>query len=135
MIRFTATLVDDLPEIQRWIDADADHAGKMEAPWWRGGDVLNCCAEDEHGPVMYLRIDKEKDKVRMHIQFAPTNEVSKLRVAGAFIEGLPRMILSMKKLGFSAIVYESTSQSLIRFMWRMHFVPLGENQYLRPFTI
>lgn len=131
MIHFTPTVTADSERIRRWIDKDPDHAGKSSPEWWTKGTVLSCCAEDQAGPVMYLRIDKEEDKARMHIQFAPQNEVSKLRVAGAFIDGIPRMLSSMKHLGFSGLIFKSTSASLIRFMGRMGFVSIGDDDFVR----
>lgn len=131
MIKFTATIPDDIPQIERWIFYDTDHKDKMDGKWWLGGTILSCCAEDAGGPVMYLRIDKENDKVRMHIQFAPANEVSKIRVAGAFLDGLPRMIQTMHGMGFRELIFESCSKSLIRFMERFGFRAIGENQFVR----
>lgn len=135
MIKFTATIADDIPQIQRWIDADDDHREKMDGKWWLQGSVLNCCAEDKAGPVMYLRIDRESDRVRLHIQFAPTNEVSRIRVAGAFIDGLPRMLSTMKGMGFRELVFESCSKPLVAFMSRFGFRAISEREFVRPLTI
>lgn len=131
MIRFRPAIVDDVPQILSWISADLDHAGKMSAEWWLAGSILSCCAEDAAGSVMYLRIDRELSKARMHIQFAPHREVSKIRVAGAFIEGLPRMAQTMKDMGFGSLVFESVSPSLIGFMGKMGFSPAGGNDFVR----
>ena len=129
MIKFTPTIPDDIEQIERWIAWDDDHRGKVTGKWWLEGNVLSCCAEDRGGPVMYLRIDRESDRVRMHIQFAPANEVSKIRVAGAFIDGLPRMKFQMKKMGFREIVFESCSKPLVRFMEKFGFRAIGEGNF------
>lgn len=131
MIRFDEIIPDDLPQIGEWIEAEPDHKGKMTPLWWMQGTVLSCCAEDDRGPVMYLRIDREGDWARLHIQFGPQHQVSKLRVAGAFIEGIPRMADTMANYGFKALVFASTSDSLIGFMRKMGFVPSGGCDYLR----
>lgn len=131
MIEFVCIEPGDLAQIQRWIDSDQDHRGKMDAMWWTESNLLNCRVKDEHGSVMYLRVDEEQEKVRLHIQFAPQNEVSKMRVAAAFIDGFPRMLQTIKNMGYAGIVFESTSSSLIHFMRRMGFEPCGGQDYLR----
>jgi hypothetical protein len=133
MIRFTPTSIYDLPQIGEWISADLDHAGKMSSEWWMQGTILSCCAEDAGGPVMYLRIDREYPNARLHIQFAPAQQVSKIRVASAFIEGIPRMAKTMKDYGYLGMVFESCSESLVKFMERMKFVPYVGHDYVLKF--
>lgn len=134
MIRFEPSIADDLPRIAEWIDADGDHRGRMEPNWWLEGTVLSCCAKDDNGPVMYLRMDREGDRARMHIQFAPEKQVSKMRVASAIIDGIPRMVETMANFGFKALVFDSISSPLINFMTKkMGFIWAGGDDYLRPF--
>lgn len=131
MIRFRQTTGMDIPQLAEWILADEDHRGKMTADWWLKGDILNCGVEDGHGVVMYMRFDKDDDRSRVHIQFALEIVVSKMRVAAAFLEGLPRMATTLSQMGFGPMIFESVSPPLIAFMGRMGFTHEKGNEFVR----
>lgn len=134
MIKFTPAIVDDIAEIAEWISADPDHQNKnIPANWFLTGNdcILSTCIEDKSGPVMYLRIDTENDRARLHVQFAPPNQVSKIRTAKVLLEALPVVNLEMKKKGFKGLLFESTCPSLIAFMNKLKFDHVVDtNDYL-----
>jgi len=127
LIQFLPTSTDDLPQLTEWIALDPDHAGKMAAAWWMQGQILSCRVEDGMGPVMYLRIDREGMMARLHIQFGP---VAKSRIARAFIDGIPRMKSMLVGSHYTAMIFESVSESLISFMGQMGFLCYEGNDYV-----
>lgn len=121
MVKFYASIPDDIPQIKEWIEADPDHAGKVEPVWWLTGmSHLSFGLEDEKGPVLYGRVDKEEDVARLHIQFAPQHQVSRRRVARGILKGLPVLLEYLKK-EFKAVLFESRSPELVGFMKNMGF--------------
>lgn len=82
---------------------------------------------------MYLRLDKEAEFVRMHIQFAPENEVNRVRVARVLFDGIPRMISTLEAWAYQGIIFESQSPSLVAFMDRMKFVHKSGDDYVLTF--
>jgi hypothetical protein len=122
MIKFTPTLLEDQPQIARWSAADPYHCEKaaIAGPgWWVMGnsDALALfCVEDDGGPTIYMRLDKEEEWLRFHTQFAPENEVSKKRTIQTVIEGFPIIRAFARQRDLKGLVFESTSKSLIAFM-------------------
>lgn len=127
---FRETQPDDSERISDWIQRDLNHAGKMSSDWWLEGSVLSCCVEDNDGPVLYLRLDSEGSAVRLHIQFAPTEVVPKMRTAKAIMRGFPKLAEVMKEQGAKAILFESESNPLIKFMNKMGFDYWKDNDYV-----
>ena len=135
MISFTPSIVDDLPEIERWIAADPDHCDRMPPEWWITGSdcIVACCVSDQSGPCMYIRIDEEEEYARLHVQFAPESEVPKRRIASTLLEGFPVVATLVSQKGFKGLVSESRSESLIKFMTKIGFKFLKENDYVLMF--
>jgi len=126
MIRFIPTSLEDQPQICEWLSEDPSKKGDPIMPgWWVTGAncVMAGCAQDEFGPVVYLRFDRDGDLIRMHTVFAPEAEVSKRRVAQAISQAMPALMGLAKKNGGKGIVFESVSSKLIDFMGRFGFVP------------
>jgi hypothetical protein len=115
-MRFLPTTVVDAEIIRDWIAADPFHTGQHEA-FYLEGTVAATKLEDEQGTVLYLRMDKEPNATRLHVQFAPAEIVSRLRVAKALMRSIP---VVSQHLG--ALVTESQSPALIGFLERMGFV-------------
>jgi hypothetical protein len=110
----------------------------MAPEWWLTGNdcVVAACVEDEMGPVFYFRVDKENELARLHVQFAPEAEVSKKRLITALLESIPKLAEAMSKQGFKGIVYESISESLIKFgSSQLGFCPLSGNDYILRFEV
>jgi hypothetical protein len=124
MLSFIPTTVADALTIRAWIAADTYHAGQHEA-FYLEGSVAATKLEDSQGTVLFLRMDKETNGTRLHVQFAPAEIVSRLRVAKALMRSIP---VVREKLG--ALVTESVSPALIGFLERMGFVRVdGTDDY------
>lgn len=122
MINFIPSSVEDIPQIHAWVSADPEHnQGEIFPTWWLTGG--NCFMafriDDSQGPTMYVRFEKEDPYVRMYVQFAPSEECSKLRTARVIKEAIPALIAVAEQEGARGFVYESRSQSLISFMERL----------------
>jgi len=137
MINFTPTLKDDEPQILEWTKADPYHfrgADTSSPSWWiTGSDCLvACCIDDESGPVLYFRLDKEGEFVRMHVQFAPIDQVSKRRVISSISQAMPALQVMAQQNGGKGFVFQSVSSLLIRFMGHLGFKPRPnfEDDYL-----
>ena len=140
MISFSPTILEDQPQIARWSAADPYHCDKaiIAGPgWWAMGssDALAAfCVEDEGGPTMYVRLDQEESLLRVHIQFAPENEVDKKRVIKTILQGLPVFSSFAKNRNMTGLISESTSPSLIEFMKKIGFELLeNTNDYVFKF--
>ena len=133
MIKFVSTIADDQPQILEWAKADPYHSSKIEysgPAWWLTGvegSLLAGGVDDESGPVLYYRFDREGELVRMHCQFAPVEQVNKQRVVLAIQDAVATVSVLFKAQGYKGIVFESTSGSLIRFMNKLGFKPLVES--------
>lgn len=126
MIKFIPTSLDDQPQISEWLSEDPSKKGDSIMPgWWVTGVecLMAGCAQDDCGPVVYLRFDRDGDFIRMHTIFAPEREVSKSRLARAITEAMPALGVMAVRNGGKGIVFESVSPKLIDFMGRFGFVP------------
>ena len=120
MIEFSTSEIDDLPQIKEWMLQDPYHLHQIEISgpqWWLTGRdcLLAGCVSDEGGPVLYFRLDRDGELVRIHVQFAPLQQVSKKRIAPATIEAVKVWKLYAQQLGAYGVIYESTNPSLIKF--------------------
>lgn len=87
---------------------------------------------------MFVRTDQDADYLRLHTQFAPESEVSKLRVIKSIIFALPKMEHIAKQNNLKGLIYMSQSQPLIQFMQiKFRFTPVaaGSDDYSLPFDI
>lgn len=124
MIKIIPTVETDIPQIREWIAKDPWHFNQKYPEWWLTGSegFVAGCAQDEIGPVFYLKVEEEEQDFRLHVQFAPRTEVSRKRLITAMNELAPALfgLLLSKK---SKIVFSSSNPSLVRFMWAMGFKP------------
>jgi hypothetical protein len=135
-MKFTSTLLDDMPQIARWIELDPFHCNRGTKPeWWiTGADCyVAFCIEDDSGPVIYVRLEEDEDLIRLHCQFGPENEVSKRRVAVAISEALPAVEIMARQKGSTGLIYESSSPGLIKFLEKRGYVPAETNQFVKIF--
>ena len=120
----------DLPQLNSWIGADDWHRGKDPEFWLTGAECLFAArVMDNKGAVAYLRVDEENDDYRIHGQFAPEQEVSKMRTAKAIVD----VINTMKQLAISNsrkyLIIQSTNAPLIAFLSRLEFKPYENDEY------
>jgi hypothetical protein len=130
-MKFVASTERDIGQLSRWIQNDPYHKNYIDPIWWlTGNGLLSYCLYDSKGPTMYVRLDKDGDSLRLHCQFAPASEVSKMRVAKSLLQALPRMRKVATDNGLNAFVYKSVSPDLVSFMQTVFgFVPVGNDDY------
>lgn len=128
-IKFSGVSEEDLPRLTEWIEADQWHCGGP-APWWISPEsVVTARLDDEEGPVMYIRINRDGERVRLNTQFAPEIAVSKKRVATAISDALPRIVEVMRHQDATGIIFSSESPLLIGFMSRHGFQSVGNDDF------
>lgn len=127
----------DVQQLSRWITADPYHKDCLDPVWWlTGSGLLTFCLQDDKGPVCYVRLDEENEVlIRLHTQFGPREEVSKLRLIKGMLYCFP-MVRIFCNHRYSSIVFNSVSPLLIDFMERKYgFQPVGGNDYVLPFKV
>jgi len=139
-MRFIPSTEQDIEQLSEWIKTDIDLPHRSVNPlWWlTGNGVLSYCLQDFKGPTMYVRLDKDKDMMRLHCQFAPASEVNRTRVARSLLFALPKMREIAKKNNLKGFVYKSTNPELINFMkvcFNFSPAPIGENDYQLLFEV
>ncbi|VVB52821.1 Uncharacterised protein [uncultured archaeon] len=136
-MNITETIQQDVEQLTEWIQNDPYHKDCLDPLWWlTGNGLLSFCVSDSEGPTMYARMDKDGELLRMHCQFAPESEVSKIRSAKSLIWAVPIMEHYAKEQGLKGLVYKSVSEPLISFMQRQFaFVPTGNDDYIKTFEV
>lgn len=125
-----ASTLEDVPRIQTWTAADPYHNNVNLPEWWLTGQgAIAFRLDDASGPVAYFRIDSGHPDFRLNCQFAPTEIVGKRRLIRAMLELFPVVISFAKQDGGKGLVFNSTSPTLTRFMGRLGFLPIGDDDY------
>jgi hypothetical protein len=131
----TSSNLGDVEQLTEWIKHDPYHEDMLNPTWWlTGNGLLSYVIQDLKGPTMYVRTDQDGTNLRIHTQFAPESEVSKIRVIKSIIFALPKMELLAKQNKLTGMIYMSTSQALIQFMQiKFGFIAVGNDDYSLPF--
>lgn len=112
MLKSRSVTEKDRTKIQDWINQDLDHAGHCAADFWlpakEPDGTIRVAFEDALGTALFVRGEKV---LRLHIQFPP----EKWRNAKSLIQFIPMIEADARKHGFTQIIWESTSESLIKF--------------------
>ena len=135
-MKLSPTTEKDIPTITDWIAADPDHRDDQTDPEWylTGYGALAFHVADDNGPLFFVRLDIEGNMLRLVTQFAPESEVSKNRLVTALLStGIPAIIKFAKRKEYRGIVFESTTESLIKFMDKQGFKPVGADDYALTF--
>jgi hypothetical protein len=132
-IKFSGVSEEDLPRLTEWIAVDQWHNGQPPLWWICPESVITARLDDEEGPAMYIRINRDGERVRLSTQFAPESIVSKKRVAIAVSDAFPRIAEVMRHQDATGIIFSSESPLLITFMERMGFKSVGNDDFLFEF--
>jgi hypothetical protein len=135
-MKFTNSVLSDIPQIQEWINMDSDHCEKSTPEWWlTGSGVLSFCLQDDKGPLCYVRLDAG-ERMRLHTQFAPREEVSKLRLVKGMLWCIPKVVEFADSKKAKGVVFSSKNQELIDFMQRRFaFIPVDGDDYAFDFEV
>jgi hypothetical protein len=137
-MKLTSSTGQNIEQLSAWIAADPDHSGEMSAEWWvtgSEGSLLAFRLDDACGPLCYVRLD-EKDSnglIRLHTQFAPRQQVSKVRLIKGMLWCVPVVQKFCEQQNSSNIIFQSSNTLLVGFMKRKFRVQLaGGSDYILP---
>lgn len=136
-MNITESTEQDIQQLTEWIQNDPYHKDCLNPTWWlTGNGLLSYCLTDSKGPTMFVRTDQENELLRLHVQFAPESEVSKLRTIKSMTWAMPVMEYFAKQNKLKGMIYKSVSPSLISFMQiKFGFTPLGhDDDYVVEFS-
>ena len=133
MIRLTETTQSDVEQIREWLAADSwhkDDSRNVPELMTTGNGLLSYCLQDDKGPLAYFKLTEEGELVRIAIQFASEEIVSKRRlIVGLTRVGVPAMKMFALGNGFKGLVFESISPTLIAFGERQGFKSVDNDNY------
>ncbi len=134
MIKITETTPQDVEQIKEWLAADPWHVDdprNMPELMVTGQGLMSFCIQDDIGPVMYMKFTDDGDNMRVGVQFAPPEIVSKRRVALSLIKvGFPLMKGYGQGLGKKGVVFESFNPALTEFCGKNGFMNVeGSNDF------
>lgn len=134
-MKFTESTENDIGQLSEWIKSDPYHKDSLDPLWWlTGNGLLSYCLQDSKGPTMYVRLDRDNDLLRLHCQFSPESEVSKLRAIKSIIWAIPKMEELAKREQLKGLVFKSINPLLIDFMFRkFSFVSMGNDDFVLHF--
>jgi hypothetical protein len=138
MIKLISSTWGDRERLERWIKEDPYHKDFLHPFWWltgRDGTLLCFRLDDFDGPLCYVRLDEKlpDGTIRLHTQFAPREEVSKLRLVKGMLKCIPIILHVCRQQHAVSIVFQSVSPTLIGFMQKKFgFQPAGGTDYMLP---
>lgn len=124
MIKFIPTDKEDISQLREWIAKDPWHQNLNYPEWWLTGEGhLAFCVQDDIGPTVYVKLEKEDGLFRLHCQFGPREEVNRKRLLESMSIGLPVLFNLLRQDGGVGVVFESRNRSLVAFMAAHGFKP------------
>lgn len=134
-MKFTPSTEQDIERLSDWIMRDPYHKNCLDPIWWLTGQgLLSYRIEDYKGVTMYARFDEDNQLLRLHCQFAPESEVSKLRVIKSIMWAIPRMEQFARQNNTRGLIYKSVNPNLIEFMKaKFGFVSSSDDDYVKLF--
>lgn len=132
-MKLTESTLSDIKQLTEWIASDSYHKVQGQAEWWLTGNggLLSFCLQDEKGPLCYVRLDAPYEGlVRLHTQFGPIEEVSKIRLVRGMLKCIPIVIDFSKNQGALGIIFNSVSPTLIAFMSKYGFRPTEDDDFV-----
>ena len=112
MLKSRSVTQEDRTKLAEWIAADPDHAKTCTPEFWLPAEkpdgIARTVMEDALGTSLFVRAEKV---LRLHIQFPP----EKWRNAKSLVQFIPMIEADAKKHGFTEIIWDSTSEGLIKF--------------------
>lgn len=137
MLKFIPSVSTDVDQIRDWAAADPWHNQQKQPEWWLTGTDCHIafCAQDDVGPVVYVKVEREGDWYRLHCQFGPREEVSRERLLETMNIGFPVLFKLLRQDGGAGVVFESQSRSLIAFLSVYGFKSRGAGDYELKFEV
>lgn len=120
----------ELPIMAEAMAKDPQHAGQTPMAWVSDPLTENYVWDDAPGdnedgkPIFFWRQSKV---LRIDIQFVP--ELNGMATGKALVKGLIWLEERAKAAGFREIVFDSVYPSLIAFMGKLGFEPMGKDNF------
>ncbi len=128
MLKYRHPTTEDISKIDAWVKVDSDHATKCDGSFFvelpnadgsKPKGVTCIEVQDDDGTIFYLKF---RNAVIVDAQFSPeTSETERLRLRKALSEAFGYFGAAFKNMGYHAMFFESTSDSLIKFFSRFGF--------------
>jgi hypothetical protein len=118
-----------------WTAADPDHRDTTRPEFWFDHSPMTECylLEDEHGVILFLRIDTKRDTVTLHVQFPPelTDATEAASQRERTMDCLSRIFTLVEKVlalrGITRVCFTSKRPGLIRYCEkRLGFIRDGD---------
>lgn len=134
MLKYRHTSAEDLPKLNEWVAADPTHKDLFTGEHFilKPDDHGVQCIEvlDDLGTVFYLKFT---NALIVEAQFPEKMKLGtfgalrqQLRVSKGLKEALGFFMLSTKKLGYHALLFNSVSDSLVQFFEKLGFSKLTD---------
>lgn len=128
------SVTDDIPQILSWMSQDPFHKESVEFQFWLTGNpecLFAAKVVDKDGVTLgYARADDDFFGLRLHIQFAPSTEISRRRVVVAALDFIRKVKSYAKTIGKKGLITESNNPELILFLKKMGFKDAGNNDFI-----
>jgi hypothetical protein len=126
---------EDSELIYQWTALDRYHRERNNPTWWLTGNggLLSFVWTDEEGKVFFCRLDPNEKLLRISVQFAPEEVVSKRRLIRAMLKCWPILVQFAKSEKYEGMVFTSVSPLLVKFMSKLNFKEAEDSDYVFKF--
>lgn len=121
---------DDIPALQKAIDADAFHAGEWKIWHFQIPGLPTKVVEDSQGPVAFVLYTNHEQYLRVSCVWADTDP---RRNARAMIKGIPLMAITAREENRIGLVIETKHDKLANFLIRVFGMRQTGNDYFLTF--
>jgi hypothetical protein len=124
MIVIRKFTTDDVPALQKAINADQFHPGEWQVDHFTPPVTTNVI-EDQHGPIAFVRYTKA---LRISCVWNDASDTG--RNARAIIQGLRDAVERARASGFSEIIITTESEKLATFFERVLGMRRSQQEFL-----
>lgn len=122
----------DHERLARFIEADADHRGRVKPEYFynREPGIESYAIEDASGNVVYFRITR---CLRIDVQFGPSETpAQRAAIRDTLMDGFAWLIGQASRSGIRQIIFDSVSRPLIAFCKRRFRFEASPNEFVCP---
>lgn len=117
---------EDIPDLQKAIDADKFHKGEWAVEHFQIPGVPTKVVTDSKGPVAFVLYTNSEGRMRISCVWADDNVH---RNARALATAILMMAQTARENGFSGIVVETSHPNLAAFLVRIFGMECNGNEY------
>lgn len=115
---------EDVPALQKAIDADQFHSGEWQVDHFTAPTTTNII-EDQHGPIAFVRYTKT-----LRISCVWNDAADNSRNARAIIQGLRDAVEKARVSGFTEIIITTDHPKLAEFFEKVMKMTRSNGEYL-----